>query len=146
MLGFLALIGALWVAPACETAFCSCVPRSAVRTEFDSADAVFTGRVLSVRDTTVDPASGHGGWRMRRVVLRADRAWKGVESDTVVVVTGMSDGDCGFRFRRGATYLVFAHAAPDGSLGTGICDRTARLWRAAADVRALGEPARRWRR
>ncbi len=80
------------------------------------------------------------------MTLRVDRAWKGVESDTVVVRTGRNDGDCGFRFRRGGSYLVFAHAAEDGSLVTGLCDRTTRLRRAAASLRTLGPPVRRWPR
>jgi hypothetical protein len=143
MLAFLGLLGALWMAPACETGFCMCAGRLDVRTEFDSADAVFTGRVLAIQDP---PASSDGGWQTRRVTLRVDRAWKGMESDTVVVRTGWSDGDCGFRFRRGGSYLVFAGAAEDGSLVTGLCDRTTRLRRAAADLRALGPPARRWPR
>jgi hypothetical protein len=78
------------------------------------------------------------------VTLRVDRAWKGVDSSTVVVVTGMRDAECGFPFRRGGSYLVFAHRRPDGLLEAGICDRTARRWRAARTIRELGEPSRRW--
>lgn len=142
MIAFFGLLGALWTVPACETGFCMCA-RNDVRTEFASSDAVFTGRVLAISD----PAVGSSyGWYPRRVTLRVDRAWKGVESDTVVVRTGMGDADCGFRFRRGASYLVFAGTEDDGSLSTGLCDRTTRLWRAAAALRALGPPARRWRR
>ncbi|HEX2079742.1 MAG TPA: hypothetical protein VHG08_18650 [Longimicrobium sp.] len=145
MFGFLALLGALWTAPPCETGFCMCAVREDVATELAEAHAVFTGRVVAVGDTVV--GDGHfPGPRVRQVTLRVDRAWKGVDSSTVVVVTGMSDGSCGFRFRRGASYLVFAHAADDGSLVTGLCDRTSRLWRAAGTLRALGEPARRWPR
>lgn len=142
MLGFLALLGALAVAP-CETGFCSCAGRPDVSSALQSADAVFTGRVVSVRNT-------HPWWRResdprRRVTLRVDRAWKGVDSRTVVMITRMIS-TCEFRFRRGESYLVFAHGTGDGSLGAGICGRTAELARAAADLRALGEPAWRWRR
>jgi hypothetical protein len=144
MLGLLALLGTLWMAPPCETGFCSCAGPRDVPSALASAQAVFTGRVVSVRDTTVQ--TDHGPWRRRRVMLRVDRAWKGVEAETVTVLTGWGGGDCGFPFERGESYLVYAHGRPGEVLGTGICGRTAELSRAAADVRALGEPTHRWRR
>lgn len=145
MLGFVALLGALWMAPPCEGGFCMCAYREDVATALAGAHAVFTGRVVAVRDTVI--GEGHfPGPYVRRVTLRVDRAWKGVDSSTVVVVTGMGDADCGFPFRRGGRYLVFAHRRPDGLLEAGICDRTARLRRAARTLRALGPPARRWPR
>ena len=142
MLGFLALLGALAVAPPCETGLCSCAGRPDVPSALQSADAVFTGRVVSVRNT-------HPWWRResdprRRVTLRVDRAWKGVDSRTVVMITRMIS-TCEFRFRRGESYLVFAHQRQDGGLGTSICSRTTTIDRAAGDVRDLGEPARRFR-
>lgn len=145
MLGFLALLGALWAAPPCDAGFCSCARPEDAATELREADAVFTGRVVAVRDT----AAGEGhfpGPRLLHVTLRVDRAWKGVESDTVVVVTGVTGADCGFPFRRGGRYLVFAYRRPGGPLIAGICGRTAHLSRAAGSVRQLGEPARRWPR
>jgi hypothetical protein len=144
MLGVLALLGALWMAPPCETGFCSCVGPRDVPSSVASADAVFTGRVVRVRRTLVGWGAEHGPWGARRVTLRVDRAWKGVESRTVVVLTGLGGGDCGFPFRRGESYLVFAGERNGGSLGVGICSRTAELSRAAADLRELGEPSTRF--
>ena len=138
MLGFLALLGALWMAPACETGFCSCVGPRGVPSSAASADAVFTGRVVRVRNVM------NGGRQMRRVTLRVDRAWKGVDARTVVVMTGSGGGDCGFPFRRRQSYLVYANGPPGEVLGVGICGRTAEVSRAAADLRELGQPSRRW--
>lgn len=145
MLGFLALLGSLWLAPSCEGGFCMCAYPEDVATELAGAHAVFTGRVVAVGDTVVGEGRFPGPY-VRRVTLRVDRAWKGVDSSTVVVVTGMGDADCGFRFRRGGAYLVFAYRGPDGLLDVGICGRTARLWRAGGTLRSLGPPARRWPR
>jgi hypothetical protein len=145
MLGFLALLGALTVAGPCKTGVCSCAGPRDSPSALASADAVFTARVLSVRDTAVGRETERGPWQMRRVTLRVDRVWKGVESRTVVVITGMGGGDCGFPFQRGKSYLVYAHGAGDGSLGAGICGRTAELAYADADLRQLGEPTRHWR-
>jgi len=145
MLGFIALLGSLWMAPPCETAACSCVGPRPVSVSLGQADAVFSGRVVRVRTVMVDDAVG-GRRHMRRATLRVDRAWKGVDSRTVVVITGMGGGDCGYDFRRRQSYLVFAHRAGSGALHTGICGRTSALARASAVVNELGQPARRWPR
>jgi hypothetical protein len=54
----------------------------------------------------------------------------------------MGNGDCGFGFERGASYLVFAgKEEKDGSLSTGICSGTALLEDSAPELRLLrGEP------
>lgn len=140
MLAFVALLGSLWMASPCGPAACSCIPPRDVPTSIREVDAVFSGTVTRVRGVTVR------GYQMRQVTLRLDRAWKGVESRTVVVLTGSGDGDCGFDFRRRRAYLVFAHRAETGSLHAGLCGRTGALARASETVRALGEPTRRWPR
>jgi hypothetical protein len=140
MLSVLALLGWMWMAPPCEPGFCRCALPRDVASEASSAAAVFTGRVVSVRDTAVQTSAG--GWMQRVVTLRVDHAWKGVESDSVAVLAG--GGRCGFQFERGESYLVFANGLPGESPWTGACGRTAELSRAAADLRELGEPARRW--
>lgn len=143
MIGLVALLGSLWMAPPCEAGFCSCVGPQDVAAAVQSADAVFTGSVVSVRDTVVGGGSAHGPWSMRRVTLRVKRAWKGAETRDVIVLTGMGGGDCGFPFQRGKTYLVYAHRSDSGGLGAGICGRTASLRNAAADLRELGTPVQR---
>ncbi|HXN49392.1 MAG TPA: carboxypeptidase regulatory-like domain-containing protein [Bryobacteraceae bacterium] len=55
----------------------------------------------------------------------------------VEVVTGVWDGDCGFRFDRGQSYVVYAGESEDGQLATGICSRTAELDRAQDDLAYL---------
>jgi hypothetical protein len=142
MIGFFALLGSLWMAPPCEAGFCSCVPLD-VAAAVQAADAVFVGSVVSVRDTMVDRGSTHGAWRMRRVTLRVVRSWKGAETRDAVVLTGMGDGDCGFPFERGQSYLVYAHSRDPGVLSASICGRTRSLQRAAADLEELGTPVRR---
>ena len=134
------LLAALWLGPACERPLCSCRQPRTATDALQGADAVFTGHALSVRDTVLSPEaegyrpSGHVA------VLVVDRAWKGVEADTVAVI---SIEPCSFHFRPGGTYLVYAHEEA-GALQTGMCDRTAPLaagGRVADDLRELGAPA-----
>jgi hypothetical protein len=50
------------------------------------------------------------------------------------VFTGLGDADCGYGFRLGGQYLVYAYRQKDGSLYTGICSRTRPLSEAADDL------------
>jgi hypothetical protein len=147
MLWLLALLASLWLPPACDTGFCSCRGPATAADALQSADAVFTGRAISVRDTIVLGDSLVPEWPRRVATLLADGAWKGVEAQTVTVTTGMGGGDCGFPFAQGETYLVYAHrGGRDGSgpLETSICGRTVLLARADGDLQALGAPRRTW--
>jgi len=69
------------------------------------------------------------------------RLFRGKPARKFVVVTGFGGGDCGYPFRRGESYLVFADAEPSGELSVGICGQTATLAESAVELRALrGEP------
>ncbi len=59
-------------------------------------------------------------------VLRVDHVWRGVPQylETITVYTGFPGGGCGYLFRVGQCYLVFAEVEADGMLRTSICTRT----------------------
>ena len=150
MVWLLSLLGALMLAPepACATGACSCVGAVTPADALQRADAVFSGRVVSVREVVLSDGEPLRRWTQRAVTLKVDRAWKGLESDLVTVVTGMGGGDCGYTFARGRRYLVYANGLGEerqGALSTGICDRTRPLAQAAEDLRVLGTPAQTWR-
>lgn len=127
-------------------AACSCVPPPPPVEALESADAVFSGSVVSVEDSFRE--TDFGRIPQRRVVLELDRVWKGCEAADggerprrVELVTGSGGGDCGYGFEDEGRYLVYAREAADGSLTTSICSRTAKLDNASDDMAALGEPA-----
>jgi hypothetical protein len=68
------------------------------------------------------------------VTLSLDRAIRGVEGTTVAVRTGHGGGDCGFDFKEGRSYLVYAYRHRDGWLTASICSRTRLLSDAAEDL------------
>lgn len=68
-----------------------------------------------------------------RYRFRVQERFAGPAAATIEVFTGGDDGDCGYRFKDGAEYLVFTHEGADGRLYSTICDGT----RPAADARAL---------
>jgi hypothetical protein len=57
-----------------------------------------------------------------------------VETSEVEVTTGLGDADCGYRFRVGGQYLVYAYRNDKKMLSTSICTRTRLLSEATADL------------
>src|SRR5688572_21314275 len=49
-------------------------------------------------------------------------------------MTGLGDADCGYGFRLGGQYLVYAYQNNDKKLQTSICTRTRLLSEASADL------------
>jgi hypothetical protein len=98
--------------------------------------------VTRVRETTLVLDGLDTGIPSREVTFRLHAAWKGIDSGdgTVSVTTGHGDGDCGFGFAVGTTYLVYAQSAESGGLSTSICSRTAAAADARSDFDALGHP------
>jgi hypothetical protein len=134
------LAGVLASAPPCANVVCDCIGAGTAREARSHADAVFVGVAASVRDTLVTEEPGRRQM-YRAVTFRVRSGWKGVRTRSVTVLTGMTT--CGFSFRPGESYLVYARRAPLGGIRpllTSICTRTATERDAAADIRALARP------
>jgi hypothetical protein len=102
---------------------------------------VFAGRVESVK--AVQKKGMVNPFAPRRVLLRVTEPFLGVNTAEVEVDTGAGGGDCGYRFREGREYLVYAHrSGPTGRLQVSICSRTAALESAAEDVAYLRQAVR----
>jgi len=69
------------------------------------------------------------------VTLQVQEAWKGVEDNLIKVHTGFGGGDCGFAFREGEEYLVYA-SLTDGELQVYVCGLSGTL--EGADTESLG--------
>lgn len=94
---------------------CSCVAPGLPCDEVWRADAVFVGHVVSIESSSM------GG---RLVQLAVIEAFRGFQLSQVTLVTGYGQGDCGYPFRMGDSYVVYAHRSPTGQLSTSICTRT----------------------
>ena len=113
---------------------CTCVPPKGPAEELQLAAAVFSGKVVEVRKHRQSEDIFAGV----EAVLRVERAWKGVEEATVSVFTSSHSAACGYSFKEGRTYLVYAYKNAEGRLSTGICGRTRRLKDAGEDLKELG--------
>jgi protocatechuate 3,4-dioxygenase beta subunit len=68
------------------------------------------------------------------VRLTVDQPIRGMQSADVEVITGWGGGDCGYGFKLGQRYLVYAYREEGGKrLSTGICTRTRLLTEADDD-------------
>jgi hypothetical protein len=133
---------------------CSCARPKAAPEALAQSEAVFVGDVISVE-------RADSWWGIAAVTLRSlwaelrDQddpyvdAWersvrygrvtefhvmerfKGAATPSVSIHTGFGEGDCGYAFSVGATYLVYAYLETDATdsqkryLRTSICTRTA---------------------
>lgn len=95
---------------------------------FENSAAVFTGTVTDIQHDA-------GSYNVQ---FSVDEAWKGVSEPMVAIATSDNDGTCGYDFQQGVKYLVYAYGS-EGSLQTGICNRTQPVADAYEDLAYLGE-------
>lgn len=118
-------------------------------------EAVFQGKVISIRDITIpldrEPKSFR---RMKLVVFEVQTSWKGPRLPSLSLYTGCGGGDCGFQFIQEAEYVVFARRiGPDArallheekyALTTDICTSTALASEANELIKGLDSRSSRW--
>ncbi len=105
---------------------CSCSEPNPVSEDLKRSDAVFMGEVLHVRTEQTGSA----------VEFKVDRAWKGVSTENITVVTADSGASCGYNFEEGKEYLVYGLGKDPTSVS--LCSRTTLVKEAYADLSALG--------
>lgn len=113
---------------------CSCAASGPPCQGYFQVDAVFAGTVTAISD--LDGTGDDRLFERRLVRFATQRAFRGVEGTTVDVFTGMGGGDCGYAFKTGEQYLVYA-SRRQGRLTTGICSRTRPLAEAAEDLKFI---------
>ena len=128
--------------PDCASA-CSCATlpgsqQEIAKRELQNAAAVFSGEVVEIDrpspplNSSIAPVT---------VTLRVSESWKGPERETLEVKTPVSDVSCGYTFRSGESYLVYANEASiveAEGLEVLLCSETKPLSEAAADLEAIG--------
>ncbi|MBM7702415.1 hypothetical protein [Metabacillus iocasae] len=116
---------------------CSCVPTVPVKEELEQSDAVFSGKVIRKEHTKQNLYNDGFAMEVYAVTFEVNRVWKGASNSHILVYTGMGGGDCGYSFKEGTDYLVYAHG--NDQLIAEICSRTAELSSANEDLTILGE-------
>lgn len=114
---------------------CTCLPSENATKELGISAAVFSGKVLEVRRNQQET----GVFTRVEAVIEVERIWKGVEKRTISVFTSNQSSACGYGFKKGESYLVYASKDAEGRLITSICSRTRRMKDAGDDLKELGE-------
>ena len=89
------------------------------QTEF----AFFTGSVVKIQKVKVRGSDGSNHHSpMKRVTVRVEKYWLGVNSPRMIIYTGVGGGDCGVSYVKGNQYFFWAsRSRVSGLLETGIC-------------------------
>lgn len=90
--------------------------------------AVFSGEVVDF-DNSASPATA---------TLRVSEVWKGPEKGTLKVNTAMDPVLCGYPFKEGQEYLVYAYGK-QGPFKVNLCSDTKQLSKAGAELALLGK-------
>ena len=101
---------------------CSCSAPATAAEAFEKSTAVFRGRVTKISIPSLDWI-GVTRTGARRVKFEVLKQWKGVASESAVVITRLSSEGCGFPFEEQKEYLVFV-VAEQKHVQSGICTGT----------------------
>jgi len=110
---------------------CSCAHVGPPCEAYREATAVFVGVVIDIAITPLERevASEKETYRGKRIRFSVEQSFKGVDGLEVEVQTNLGAGgsaDCGYPFKQGERYLVYAHRdSVNRKLTTSICTRTA---------------------
>jgi hypothetical protein len=116
---------------------CDCVIPPSVETELSQSDAVFSGKVISIKEKR-----SAAGYAKKEIIFEVYQTWKGVEESQIKITTGQGGGDCGYHFVPDGEYLVYGRNSEmygESQLSTGICDRTVDLAAANEGLKLLGK-------
>jgi hypothetical protein len=130
-----ALGGVLLLPPQCASACqCTMLPGSlnAERALADS-EAVFSGEVVKIDR----PSPFKSGADLETDTFRVYEVWKGPEQRTLEVHTALMGASCGYPFKEGQEYLVYAYTGKRG-LEVDLCNGTQPLSEAEANLGVLG--------
>lgn len=134
----LLLIGQLFFNQPCSA--CNCVFPSEPKEALQSADLVFSGKVVEIKSDVWENRQKGEIYDFRKVVrFEVDRIWKGESKSQIIVLTNYST--CGFEFKEGKSYFVYAYqddrtGKPEWHVST--CSRTGELSSATKDLEVLG--------
>lgn len=112
---------------------CTCLPPKSAAEELKRAAAVFSGKVLKIKKHKEADL-----FTKVEAVFEVEEVWKGVEERKISVFTSSTSAACGYGFKKGQSYLVYAHEDGQARLVTSICSRTKLLDHAVNDLDELG--------
>jgi hypothetical protein len=119
-------LGASLTTAASPAQACSCKSSGPACQAYWNTDAVFDATVVRIERAPRDEVLGNELVTIskRLVTLAVGQTWKGLESGRLQVVTDADEAACGFEFKEGVRYLVFARQGRSGELEVSLCSAT----------------------
>jgi hypothetical protein len=144
----LAVLGFVFLLPPDCAYACSCAvvgsQKERVEQAISDSEAVFSGEVVEVdkspppdKEVRFNPDYGD----IAIVTLRVSDVWKGPEQETLEVGTPVFGASCGYPFKEGQEYFVYASEGQ--GLEVVLCSETKPLSKAGADLALLGNSSER---
>ena len=110
---------------------CSCAPPEPPRESYLASDVVFIGTVKSI--TRVAGARSEA---TLRVEFHDVLPYRGADGTTATLFTDESTASCGYPFKAGARYVVYAHKSKETTqVLVSLCSRTGPFSHAAEDLK-----------
>ncbi|MDH3624468.1 MAG: hypothetical protein OES69_02540 [Myxococcales bacterium] len=132
----LLVLGVATFLPIGEARACSCMQQS-LEDGTAQSQAIFEGTVATIAPNTATQFRG------LEVILTVKRAWKGIDSEEVAVITASNSAACGYPFAEGSTHLVYAYRdTAEEPLRVSLCSLTKPIDQAKADLEHLGKPSK----
>ncbi len=114
---------------------CSCIEPFPPKESLEKASAVFAGKVIDIDVPTGIMISSSDPVK---VTFEVSKIWKGFDYKTLVATTARSGASCGFFFKQGEEYIVYARGK-ESELSISLCSRTKLFANAQEDLEELGE-------
>jgi hypothetical protein len=132
---FIAMVLFVILLPSSIVFACKCRQPPAPKVALEASSAVFSGKVTNIE------TDNQG---IVRITFEISRTWKGTKESSVKVSTATTSAACGYKFKKGESYLVYCYRSDSrgkkpGILHTNICTRTRSLKMAVDDLKELGE-------
>jgi hypothetical protein len=129
---------------------CSCAvfgSKKQVERALSHQGAVFSGKVVDLEKSSPPKKKKMIEGKMRTIIImgggtatatmRVSEVWKGPKQETLEVSTPASGMSCGYPFKEGQEYLVYAYS--NQNLKVDLCSGTKPLSKAGADLTVLGD-------
>jgi hypothetical protein len=130
----LAMLGAMTMTSR-DALACSCMMSGPPCQATWIADSVFAGTVVSI--APIDHVALGAPYQSRLVTFNVERGFVNAVPGPLEIVTGTGGGDCGYDFKIGVKYLVYASKGGSSVLTAGICSRTRPFAGAREDLEYL---------
>lgn len=89
---------------------CDCIGSISVKKEIKISDAVFKGKIIEKSLFVVDTLFANEYVYKAKYKIELDVVYKGNKNKSryITVITGIGSGDCGYEFKEGESYIIYA--------------------------------------